>query len=306
MSDWVPDIARLQTFDDQEWLEVERHYCGRLLAYVSRRVQDREAREDILQETLLGSVRGIGDFDSLYSFEQYLFGICHNRTIDHLRRARLHTISSNDEEDGPNGLDGIVDEADSPSRVVRREDLARHTQQLLGDVLRDWVQETWAQSEFVRLMVIEALFSAGWRNKDTWSHFELRDETAVAGIKFRALKRMRELAKSRDEGGRILQGILEEDEANTARLDFSVAQVWRNQRVSCPARYWLGRSILGTLAAGPTAYVKFHTEDMNCPWCLANLEDLEALEQDPALEPMRERVQASTLQFLRSRAQPID
>ena len=47
------------------------------------------------------------------------------------------------------------------------------------------------QGEFLRLCVIEALFSGGWRNRDTWKRFELRDETAVAGIKFRALKRLR-------------------------------------------------------------------------------------------------------------------
>jgi DNA-directed RNA polymerase specialized sigma24 family protein len=76
MSDWTPDIDRLQDFDNQEWLRVEGSYCGRLMAYVSRRVPDIQAREDIVQETFLGSVRGIGNFDRIFTFEQYLFGIC--------------------------------------------------------------------------------------------------------------------------------------------------------------------------------------------------------------------------------------
>ena len=86
MSDWVPDIPRLQAREDEEWLKVERTFAGRLLAYAHRRVGDRQAAEDVVQDTLLGAVRGIGDFDPVFTFEQYLFGICKNRTIDHLRR----------------------------------------------------------------------------------------------------------------------------------------------------------------------------------------------------------------------------
>ena len=79
MTEWSPDVARLQAHDDAEWLAVERTYCGRLAAYVARRIPDRDAREDVIQETFLGAVRGIDDFDPIYTFEQYLFGICRNR-----------------------------------------------------------------------------------------------------------------------------------------------------------------------------------------------------------------------------------
>jgi RNA polymerase sigma factor (sigma-70 family) len=110
MSDWTPDIDRLQSFDNGEWLKVEGSYCGRLMAYVSRRVADVQAREDIVQETFLGSVRGIGKFDRIFTFEQYLFGICRNRTIDHLRRRRSV---------------GIGEPADSSESLPGMEDLAR-------------------------------------------------------------------------------------------------------------------------------------------------------------------------------------
>ena len=58
MGEHLPDIARLQAYDDAEWLAIEREYAGRLLAYVSKRVKDAQAREDVLQETMLGAVRG--------------------------------------------------------------------------------------------------------------------------------------------------------------------------------------------------------------------------------------------------------
>ena len=83
MSDWTPDIARLVALDDAEWLAVERAFCGRLLAYVARRIPDRDAREDVVQDVFLGAVRGIKLYDAAFTFEQFLFGICRNRVIDH-------------------------------------------------------------------------------------------------------------------------------------------------------------------------------------------------------------------------------
>ncbi len=302
MPDWVPDIARLQAFDDGEWEEVERQFCGRLLAYVSRRVRDREAREDILQETLLGAVRGIARFDALYTFEQYLFGICHNRTIDHLRRQKAQTLPGDDDEETPPVVEVLATDEATPSRIARGRDLGRRAQEILGHVLKAWVQETWQQGEFNRLMVIEALFSGGWRNKDTWRRFGLRDETAVAGIKFRALKRLRTLVQEQDPRGDVLPYLAAGD--GEAEFDFDVSQTWRHQRVSCAARYWLGRMVVGSLPEGPQAFLSFHLEEMDCPWCRANLEDLRRIEEDPELEPLLERVRASTLSYLRSRSLP--
>ena len=301
MTDWTPSIERLQEFDDDEWMRVERHYCGRLLAYINRRVRDAQAREDVLQETMLGAVRGIQGFDPMYTFEQYLFGICHNRTIDHLRRRRLQTLDMDDDKDGLPGLEAFAADEETPSRIVRGNDLARRAKSMLSELLRQWVQDTWAQGEFTRLMVIEALFCGGWRNKDTWERFGLRDETAVAGIKFRAIKALRVLAAERDPDGTLLPALAVSTDSGETTLDFDVSEVWREQRVSCPARHWLARLVTGELEEGPRQFIEFHLEEMDCPWCQANRDDLDARKRESELRPLIDRVHASTLQYLRSR-----
>ena len=303
MTEWAPDIEKLQGYDDEEWSRVEREYCGRLLAYIARRVRDVQAREDVLQETLLGAVRGIAGFDSMYTFEQYLFGICHNRTIDQLRRSRIQVLEIEDDGEGMPGIDAIAADDETPSRIVRGADLAWRARKLLGQLLKQWVQETWAQKEFVRLMVIEALISRSWRNKDTWERFELRDETAVAGIKFRALKRLREMAREQDPGGELLPALAVSTESGETSLDFDVGDTWRQQRVSCPARHWWARRIRGELEAGPLQFLDFHLSEMECRWCAANFEDL-SRKHEVELQPLVERVHASTLQYLRSRTLP--
>ena len=302
MTEWSPDVARLQAHDDTEWLAVERTYCGRLAAYVARRIPDRDAREDVIQETFLGAVRGIDDFDPMYTFEQYLFGIAKNRTIDWLRRKRAATIGPRGEDDDAPGIETLAAERETPSAIVRKSDLARAGADLLLAGLKDWVQETWKEGEFKRLMVVEALFAGGWRNRDTWMRFELRDETSVAGIKFRALKRMRELLALRDEKGEVLPQLAAAlGEASTAP-SIDVGAVWRAGRASCPARHWLARSHAATLPEGPAAYVRFHVEEIGCEWCQANLDDLARAEDEGTLAPLLERVEASTATYLRSRS----
>ena len=43
----------------------------------------------------------------------------------------------------------------------------------------------------------------------------------------------------------------------------------------------------------------FHLDEMTCPWCLANRDDLERSED--ALEPLLDLVRASTARYLRSK-----
>ncbi|MFT7078248.1 MAG: RNA polymerase sigma factor (sigma-70 family) [Planctomycetota bacterium] len=209
--EWSPDVQRLADFDEDEWARVERAYAGRLIAYIGRRVSDAEARDDIVQEVFLGAVRGIGSFDRKYSFEQYLFGICRNRTIDHLRKRRMVGAGQGGSDDGDEAggidLDSLALDDETPSRIVRRSDVQGRGRELLRDALRAWVQETWAAAEFNRLMVVEALFRGGWRNRDTWERFGLRDETAVAGVKFRALKKLREHVAKHDPDGEAVQAL---------------------------------------------------------------------------------------------------
>ncbi len=300
MSEWTPDIERLKSFDDAEWRSVERVYAGRLIAYIGRRVADVQAREDVVQESFLGAVRGIAAFDSTFSFEQYLFGICRNRTIDWLRRRKATKLMTRDEQDERALLEEIASTDETPSRIVRGQDLLGRGRDLLATILREWVEETWAAGEFARLMVIEALFAGGWRNRDTWQRFELRDETAVAGIKFRALKRLRELAAAQGLPAELLGALA--DRAEEGRTGLDVGAVWRASRASCPARHWLARDVAGTLEEGPAAFVRFHLDEMRCAWCQANRDDLAASEAD--LEPLLERVRASTARYLRSRTLP--
>jgi len=75
------------------------------------------------------------------------------------------------------------------------------------------------------------------------------------------------------------------------RGDHSVAAVWRRARLTCPSREQLGSYLLEALDPEVQDYIKFHLETVTCPFCLANLTDLQSLQQEaaPQVETRRRR-----------------
>jgi len=65
------------------------------------------------------------------------------------------------------------------------------------------------------------------------------------------------------------------------QFDMSVSYVWIEERISCPNRDLLRSYLCDSLEGDHQDYVKFHLETIGCPYCQANLEDLEvAIESD--------------------------
>jgi anti-sigma factor RsiW len=63
------------------------------------------------------------------------------------------------------------------------------------------------------------------------------------------------------------------------REDFqlhTLGAIWHRARLTCPSRQQLGSYLLDALDPELAAYFKFHLEVIECPFCQANLADLEA------------------------------
>jgi hypothetical protein len=55
----------------------------------------------------------------------------------------------------------------------------------------------------------------------------------------------------------------------------TLGAIWRRGRLSCPSRQTWGSYLLEALDPDLAAYLTFHLEVIACPFCLANLADLE-------------------------------
>src|SRR5438445_516165 len=69
---------------------------GRPLAFVDRPPRDRAASEDVVEETFVGFVTSLPNFDDRRELQTYLFTIASHKLTDFLRRKGrhpLHTVS---------------------------------------------------------------------------------------------------------------------------------------------------------------------------------------------------------------------
>jgi hypothetical protein len=64
------------------------------------------------------------------------------------------------------------------------------------------------------------------------------------------------------------------------RGEHSVGAIWRRQRLSCPPREQIGSYLLGVLDDDVQDYIQFHLRTIGCAYCLANLADLQAQQEE--------------------------
>lgn len=211
MSDRVHDIARLQAMDEGAWAALQEDYFRRVYFYMKRYVGDHQTAEDLTQDVFVGALRGIATFDPIYTLDQFLFGIAKNRVIDHYRKRKPTLIPNKGDGDSERSqvwLENLApDHAPAPKeQVVLSENEARQ-RQVLATILREHVAELWGEEEFQKLMILEYLFVLGGRNKDAAARFGIADEKAIAGIKFRAIDRLRGMARQHDPNHSLFLGL---------------------------------------------------------------------------------------------------
>jgi DNA-binding phage protein len=96
--------------------------------------------------------------------------------------------------------------------------------------------------------------------------------------------RIEQTLRSSEPLRRLLQQVMQERD----RGDHSLGGIWRRERLTCPSREKLGSYLLEVLDAVEQDYIDFHLNVVECPYCVANLADLKAQQQEPATQ-IRER-----------------
>ncbi len=286
-------IEQVRAGSESAWEEIIVRFQGRLVAFARRRLSDPSECEDIVQETFIGLLRSLANYDKRRSLETYLFAILRNKLSDHFRkrdRGRRQGLDSLELDEAPAAwLD-----RDSPSvRLAAAEqvDAQRHA---LVETLRRWVEHCRTQGRFQDLIVVEMLVVMGLRNKEVAEDLGLT-ETAVAGIKFRVVEQWRKSTLADSHAP-------EWTEADLAR-DSTAGTIWQEEGISCLKRSTLGKYLLGVLEEEMGAYVDFHAEQAGCERCAANLTDLQQEDERDLVwsDEFRQRCFTSSVGFLSRR-----
>jgi hypothetical protein len=89
-------------------------------------------------------------------------------------------------------------------------------------------------------------------------------------------------------GDAAARSLLEEVRAEEDRGEHTIGAIWRREHLSCPTRDQLGGYLLQALDQSRLDYVEFHLTTVGCPFCHANLDDLQK-RQAEAAEPVKAR-----------------
>ncbi len=89
-------------------------------------------------------------------------------------------------------------------------------------------------------------------------------------------------------GDEAARALLEEVRAEEDRGEHTVGAIWRREHLSCPTRDQLGGYLLQALDPSRLDYIEFHLKTVGCPFCQANLDDLQK-RQAEAAEPVKAR-----------------
>src|SRR5881227_1889303 len=95
-------VQQIRQGDARAWENLIARYEGRLLAFVHRRLRDRSASEDVVQESFVGFLNSLANYDESRELQTYLFTIASYKLTDHLRRTGRHPMQH--ASDGPDDL----------------------------------------------------------------------------------------------------------------------------------------------------------------------------------------------------------
>lgn len=176
---------------DAAWEELVVRYEGRLRAYVRRRLRDHATTDDVVQETFIGFLNSLANFDDRRDLQTWLFTIASHKVTDQLRRIGRRpfaTGSEADEEMMGKAADDRQRPASSLARTRERQELETEA---IARGLRDLIAGFRQKGEYARIQVLELLFVKGWKNNEVAAFLGV-NEQQVANYRFAAVKKLTE------------------------------------------------------------------------------------------------------------------
>jgi len=188
-------IERISQGDSQAWEDLIARYEGRLLAFVESRIRNRSTSEDVVQETFIGFLNSLPNYDRRRPLEGYLFSICAYKLTDVLRREGRRpaiAISQTAADSSSSPWQIVSSAARGASSIARSGERRQIEEQAIIESLRNQIQKWQERGDWTKLMCIELLFVVGLGNKEAAEALDLTEQQ-VANFKFDFLARTKSL-----------------------------------------------------------------------------------------------------------------
>jgi RNA polymerase sigma-70 factor, ECF subfamily len=186
-------VGRIRGGEPAAWNELIARFEGRLLAFVEGRLGRRTAGEDVVQETFLGFLTSLPNFEDSRPLESYLFSIAAHKLTDHLRReGRRPTLPMSAGSSGSQWEPS--DRARAVSSAMRSGERRHLEEGALVDALAEQIERLRSRGEWQKLACLELLLVRGWANRDVAAKLKMSEQT-VANFKFEFIARLRTLVR---------------------------------------------------------------------------------------------------------------
>src|SRR5690606_5859102 len=158
-------IADIRKGKPDAWNRLIGEYEGRLLAFVECRLHSRSASEDVVQETFIGFLTSLPNYDSRRPLESWLFTIASHKLTDYLRREGRRPAIPLSSADGSGGNWEPVGSARPASSIARSGERRQLEDEGLAEAIARQLEGWREAGDWDKVKCMELLFVVGETNK---------------------------------------------------------------------------------------------------------------------------------------------
>ena len=187
-------VQRIRSGDQDAWKECIDLFEGRLLAFARSRLTDRSTAEDIVQETFMGFLKALPNYDSTTPLESWLFSIAAHKLIDSMRRTGRRPTVPLMLPDSNGGAMPEPSGGRAASSLMRSHEQSHGESAVVEACLTGLINDFKQTGAWERLQCVELIFVLGWANKDVAKRLNITEQ-AVANHKFFVVAKLKDEAK---------------------------------------------------------------------------------------------------------------
>src|SRR5688572_14673152 len=149
------------------WSDLISQYEGRLLSFVDSRLRRRAASEDVVQETFIGFLTSLPNYDPRRPLESWLFTIASHKLTDYLRREGRRPAIPLSSTDGAGGNWEPAGTGRPASSIARSGERKHLEDEALAEAIAKQLDGWRAAGDWDKVKCMELLFVVGASNKAT-------------------------------------------------------------------------------------------------------------------------------------------
>lgn len=189
-------VEQIRAGKPDAWNTLIAQYEGRLLSFVDSRLHRRASSEDVVQETFIGFLTSLPNYDTRRPLESYLFSIAAHKLTDYLRReGRRPALPLSSTAASTGGTWELAGSARPASSIARSGERRVLEEDALAQGIAEQIDHWRAKGDWEKVKCMELLFVQGAANKEVATTLGITEQQ-VANFKFDFLDRLRKLVKS--------------------------------------------------------------------------------------------------------------